>query len=423
MSDAATLAPPAARPRFYYGWVNLVLAAVAMTATLPGRTHGLGLITKPLTEDAGLGVGAGLFSVFNFWAILLGSALCLPVGWLIDRLGTRLVLTAVAAGLGAAVLWMSAAGGAVALFLALVLVRGLGQGSLSVVSMAMIGKWFRRRLGVAMGLFTVLLSVGFIVPVLVVGQAVADHGWRAAWAGVGVAVLGLAPLGWLLTRSTPESIGQEPDPPALQPEGPALLDLSLGAALCSPAFWAFTLAASLFNLVWSAITLFNESLLADQELGHDTFLIVMGALVFTGLPANLISGWLLGRLPVGRVLLPGMVLLAGCLAAFPQVHSSAAAVAYGAAMGVAGGVITVVWFGFYGQAFGRARLGAIQGTAQIVSVFASALGPVLLTACKDRLGSVTPLFYASAGAAVVLGVVAWLTPLPRRACLESVGRG
>src|SRR5260370_32676316 len=36
---------------FYYGWVNLVVAAVAMVATLPGRTHGLGLVTEPLLQD------------------------------------------------------------------------------------------------------------------------------------------------------------------------------------------------------------------------------------------------------------------------------------------------------------------------------------------------------------------------------------
>ena len=36
------------RFHFYYGWIHVVMAAWAMVATLPGRTHGLGLITKPL---------------------------------------------------------------------------------------------------------------------------------------------------------------------------------------------------------------------------------------------------------------------------------------------------------------------------------------------------------------------------------------
>src|SRR5262249_42205401 len=39
---------------FYYGWINVVLASVAMTATLPGRSHGLGLVTEPLVSDLNL---------------------------------------------------------------------------------------------------------------------------------------------------------------------------------------------------------------------------------------------------------------------------------------------------------------------------------------------------------------------------------
>ena len=59
--------------------VAMVMAAFAMTATLPGRTHGLGLITQPLTNDPSLGIGSVLFSTLNFWAIILGSAICLPI--------------------------------------------------------------------------------------------------------------------------------------------------------------------------------------------------------------------------------------------------------------------------------------------------------------------------------------------------------
>ena len=55
---------------------------------------------------------------------------------------------------------------------ALVLVRGLGQGALSLVSLAMVGKWFTRRLGVAMGVFTVLLTFGIIGGYLGLKEAV-----------------------------------------------------------------------------------------------------------------------------------------------------------------------------------------------------------------------------------------------------------
>src|SRR5262245_47239755 len=149
----------AARPWFYYGWVNVVVAAVAMTATLPGRTYGLGLIKEPLRAD--LRIGDFEFNLLNFWAIILGAVVVLPVGRLIDRFGTRAVLVGVAGALGGCVVLMSQAWDEASLFVTLTLVRGLGQGALSVVSIALVGKWFKRRAGPAMGAFTVLLAFGF----------------------------------------------------------------------------------------------------------------------------------------------------------------------------------------------------------------------------------------------------------------------
>src|SRR5262249_11175069 len=162
--------------------------------------------------------------------------------------GVRAVLVGVAAGLGLSVLGMSAAVGVGLLFVTLTLVRGLGQGALSVVSMAMIGKWFTRRLPVAMAVFTVLLAFGFLIGNFAVGEPVKLYGWRHTWAGVGIFLLAvLAPLGALFARSTPESIGLtvEAQPPTALP---ASFDVPLGTALWSPGFWAFTLATSLFNL-------------------------------------------------------------------------------------------------------------------------------------------------------------------------------
>jgi hypothetical protein len=134
---ASVLPAPWGTTRFYYGWVMVAVSAVATTATLPGRTHGLGMITKPLTEDSTLGIDENHFSKINFWAILLGSARCLPVGRLIDRTGACGILVGVAGGLGLEVLGMSVANGLEILFVTLLLIRGLGRGALSVVSMAL----------------------------------------------------------------------------------------------------------------------------------------------------------------------------------------------------------------------------------------------------------------------------------------------
>jgi MFS family permease len=407
--------PPARSVSFHYGWVNLVLASLAMTATFPGRTHGLGMINEPMQKE--LGIGNIFHGALNFWSVLLGAAFCWPIGRLLDRFGTRSVLTVTVAALGAVVLWMSRVQGPTELFISLTLVRGLGQGALSLVSMALVGKWFRRRIDVAMGVFSVLLAFGFIGVTLAIGGTVAAASWRAAWAGLGwVLLLGLAPLGLLLVRSTPEGSGLA-DPtefPEEQAATTAESSATLSAALRSPAFWVFTLAASLFNMIFSGFTFFAQSVLEEHGFNQGTFTLVMAMLALSGIVCNLLGGWLGRRWPPGRLLAVGMLLLAVALAVFPPIRSEAGILCYGLVLGGSGGIVTVVFFAMYNRLYGRHHLGQIQGVAQVLSVFASALGPLLLAASREWSGSHTFLFETVAVVSVLFGVACWLTPTPRK---------
>lgn len=270
-----------ARLPIYYGWVNLAVAALAMVGTLPGRTQGLGLITEALLKD--LQLDRVQFAQINLWATLLGAFFCFGVGRLLDRVGSRAVLTAVVVALGAVVLLMSGARGAFWLAVLITLARGLGQSALSVVSLAMVGQWFARRLSLAMGVYAVVMSSGFMIAFPIVGAAVVGAGWRAAWGGIGVALLlGLAPLSWLLVRNRPEACGLALDgeeqmvaqPPRARHEAEiadaAASDFTLWQALRTPAFWVFALGSSVYGLIASGIALFNESILAERGFDAGT---------------------------------------------------------------------------------------------------------------------------------------------------------
>src|SRR5262245_5823590 len=114
----------------YYGWVIVLLSALAMLATFPGRSHGLGTITERLLNDPALHSEHStsgqpkeitdrfmkypdvernrvLYGEVNFWATILGAAFCIPCGKLLDRFGIRLTLTVVAFSLGLVVLAMT----------------------------------------------------------------------------------------------------------------------------------------------------------------------------------------------------------------------------------------------------------------------------------------------------------------------------
>ena len=180
----------------YYGWVVLGVAA-RHGRHVAGRTQGLGLITEPLLRDLGLGRVA--FAQVNLVATLIGALFCIGVGRLIDRVGSRVVLTVTAVALGLTVLAMSRASTLVGVLVLVTLTRGFGQSALSVISLAMVGKWFRRRLTVAMAVYALVMSIGFMAAFPLVGAVVQSAGWRVAWASIGAALLvGLAPLAWWL---------------------------------------------------------------------------------------------------------------------------------------------------------------------------------------------------------------------------------
>jgi MFS family permease len=395
----------------YYGWANLGMAALAMVATLPGRTQGLGLITEPLISD--LHIDRVTYATINLWATLIGAAFCLPCGRLLDRYGSRIVLTLTVLFLGATVVGMRWMQGMAALSIAITLTRGFGQSALSVVSLALVGKWFARRLNLAMGVYALLVGIGFIAAFPSVGAAVLKYGWRPSWGAIGwVLLIVVAPLSWLIIRNQPEDRGLELD--GVSEPAPQWSDLTTAEALRSPAFWIFALSSSLFGLVYSGISLFNESILVERGFNASVYHDVLVISTMLGLLANFGGGWLATKMPIQKLSGIGMAALAVALVLLPMVRTYTHVLIYGAIMGIAGGVVTVVFFSVWGQVFGRAHLGRIQGCAQMMTVFASAVGPLLLAETLRSTGSYNFIFNLLAVLTVLLGLGAWFVALPSR---------
>ncbi|HEX8354394.1 MAG TPA: MFS transporter [Pyrinomonadaceae bacterium] len=416
-------AGPFALP-FYYGWVNVAVAALAMVGTLPGRTQGLGLITERLLAD--LQIDRVVFAQVNLWATLVGALFCLGVGRIVDRFGSRVVLTVVSATLGAVVLWMSGAEGVTTIALLITLTRGFGQSALSVISITIVGQWFVRRLSLAMAVYTVALSVGFMLAFPLVGAAVLNYGWRAAWTAVGLSLLlGVAPLAWLLVRWSPEACGLPPDGERTSAEGVAEASggSTLRQAMSTRAFWVFGLASAVYGLIASGIALFNESILAERGFDASTYHRSLVIVALTALAGNFLGGWLASKWAMNRLLASSMGLLACSLVALPHVSTQAHVAAYAVVMGLAGGFVIVIFFSFWSRAYGRAHLGKIQGAAQSLTVVASAVGPLLLAECVTRTGSYAAMFYILTLVVSALGLCAWfahLPPEPGRADLSRV---
>jgi MFS family permease len=391
--------------RLYYGWVNVFVAALAMVATLPGRTQGLGLITEPLLRD--LQIDRISFARINLWATLIGALFSLGVGRLIDRFGSRIVLTVVTIALASVVFGMSATYHVAAIAILITLTRGLGQSALSVVSITMVGQWFVRRLNLAMAVYTIALSIGFMLAFPLIGAIVLANGWRTAWWIIGLALLiGLAPLALILVRRSPESCSIDLD----GAESPA--DYTLREALSTASFWVFGIASAVYGLIASGIALFNESILAERRFDAATYHHSLVIVALTSLVGNFLGGWIASKWKMNRLLALAMVLLAGSLAALPHVSTQIHVAIYAAVMGLAGGFVIVIFFSFWSAAYGRKHLGKIQGAAQALTVVASALGPLVLAETVSRTGSYASIFYLLTVVVMVLSVLAWFVKVP-----------
>jgi MFS family permease len=400
--------------RPYYGWSIVGVAALAMVGTLPGRTQGLGLITEPLIAD--LSIDRVTYASLNFWATLVGALGALGIGRVIDRFGARVVLTMVAGALALIVGVMSQVTTVLMLAVCLTATRAVGQGALSVVSIAMVGAWFKARLNMAMAIYSIGLSVGFMAAFPAVGAMVAQIGWRSAWLSIAVALAaGLVPLAWLVVRRGPEAIGASPDGDAGAAASAAAVTrdgFRLADALATPAFWIFAIGSALYGLTASGIGLFNESILRERGFGYDVYYQTLVVTAMTALAGNFLGGWLTRRVALSRLMAIALVVLAGGVAALPHVSSLAGVMVWAAAMGLGGGIVMVLFFSVWPAVFGRRELGRIQGAAQALTVLGSAIGPLLLAWCVDATGSYAAMFRMLAAVISVVAVAAATVSLP-----------
>jgi MFS family permease len=387
-------------------WVNVLIAALIMVATLPGRTQGLGLITEPLLRD--LNVDRVSYAHINLWATLIGAIVCLPAGRIFDRFGLRITTTLITALLSLVVWRMSSlAGGIAALFVLVLATRALGQSALSVASITVVGKAFDRNVGFATGVYSVLLSMFFAGAFTVVGGVVRNAGWREAWSGIALALAVLVAPAVLLFIREPGVAKPSQGENTAGGEG-----LSLRDALGTSAFWVFAGATSLYGLVASGLGLFNEAVLAERGFGQETYHQFLAGTAIIALFGQLGCGLMTLRWSMQRLVAGALFAYAIALAAIPFLTTLPQLWAFAALIGFSGGMITVIFFAIWRRAYGSANLGRIQGAAQMLTVLASAVGPLLFAKSVDLTGSYMPVLLALAPAVALLGIAALRVRLP-----------
>ncbi|WP_458012462.1 MFS transporter [Candidatus Solincola sp.] len=196
------------RSRVYYGWVVVAVAFLAMFVNYGVRGTQTVLI-KGFSRDLDIGRAA---ASLPFTVSVLVYAFLAPVtGRLVDRFGPRWVMVggAFLAGIG---LWLcSRANSLWALVFFFGIVFGVGGNGIGLVpSNTSVAMWFRRRLGLALGVATMGIGFGTMILPRLTGLIQARWDWRVSFQFLGYVALALTIPALLFLRRGAGG-GEEPE--------------------------------------------------------------------------------------------------------------------------------------------------------------------------------------------------------------------
>lgn len=400
------------RTPFFYGWVVLAAGTFGMMMTTPGQTLGVSVFLDRIIAD--LGVSRSLVSLLYTAGTVAGSFALPFVGRVIDRRGPRVAVVVVAGLFALACGYMGMVRNVAMLLVGFVLIRGLGQGSLSLVSQHVVNLWFVRRRGLAVGLTGLGMAAATAFFPMVIDGLIQGYGWREAYALLGLSVaVTVLPAGALLFRSRPERYGLLPDGPAgvARADGQAAeVNYSLAEARRTRTFWLFVAGNVTVSALTTGLIFHHFSIMAagglDRAAAARVF-IPFGA-VTAG--ANLVTGMLMDRVQP-RFLLAGMLSAQAVALALAANMGPGLVFVYGAVLGATLGIKGGVQGAVFAHYFGRRHLGAIKGTVSTIGVVGTALGPPLFALTRAAGGSYGPVLLACAVPTLILAVASvWLRP-------------
>jgi MFS transporter, OFA family, oxalate/formate antiporter len=404
----------------YYGWIIVAAATMGMIMTSPGQTYSVSIFIEHFIRD--LGLSRSLVSTL-YTLGTLGASLTLPfVGRQIDHRGPRVIVGVVTVAFGLACIYMGSVRNTVMLGLGFLLLRTLGQGSLSMVSSNVINRWWVRRRGTMLGiagLAASLLGSGSF-PSLI-HALIGRFGWRTSYPLLGLMVLVvMLPVGLIFYRRQPEDYGLEPDGASTSADkgrGQRHFieeNWTVEEAVRTPAFWLLGLGLASISMLGTGLQFHMVSIFADSGLSASVAAAAYLPISATGAIVGLSSGVLVDRIPARFLLLAALIGQAASLIMAPNLVTASSALAYGIIIGTTSGlqrtVSSVVWPTY----FGRKHLGAITGVASFVGIAGSALGPMPMGIARDLLGSYAVALPAAAVLPLALGVAALFARRPTR---------
>ncbi|MER5301049.1 MFS transporter [Streptomyces lasiicapitis] len=272
-------------------------------------------------------VNASALSTFSILQLLVYAGMQIPVGLMVDRLGTKKVLT-----LGVVLFTLGQLGFALSpsygMALASRALLGCGD-AMTFISVLRLGtRWFPARRGPMVAQLAGLAGMaGNLVSTLVLARLLHEVGWTTAFAGSSLAGVVVLVLMTLFLKDHPE--GHEPEPPAARPGGgPGFVREQIALSWREPGtrlgLWVhFTtqFPAMVFLLLWGLPFLVEAQGLSRGAAGDLLTLVVLANMAVGLVYGQVVARHHTARLPLALGTVAATALLWAATLSYPAAHA------------------------------------------------------------------------------------------------------
>ena len=399
------------RKPIYYGWTIATVLAITETVSYGVIVYAFTVFITPMEADLGWSRAeiSGAFSLF----FLITGIFAFPVGYWLDKHGSRLLMTLGSIGATVSVLLWSQVR-TLPEFLAVMSLMGVfGAAVLYEPAFTVIAAWFKGNRGTAMALVTFVAGFASTIFIPLTDALLVAYGWRQAVLVLGI-VLGAItiPLHGLFLRRRPADLGLTLDG-EIETEAPVPgPQIEMRQVLRSRYFWILTLAFALSTFSLYAIRFHFIPLMISVGIGASSAAIAGGAVGVMQVAGRMLYAPIERRVS-SKTMAVGVLALATVSLAVLMTGSSAFIIAlFVILFGMSIGTHTLTRPLLVADSYDSAFFGRINSAMVIFVTIAYTVAPFAAGLIFDLYASYQPMLLLGVG--LSLASVILILFLPRR---------
>ena len=388
-----------------YPWLLGLVTFLSYTLTVGIAQYSFGVFVTELEDDLGW-TRTEVSAAMSFFA--MAGLAALPVGWALDRFGARPVMAISIAMLALSQLLRPFMTEVWQFYALSGLQFAAMPGAVLITGARLVGIWFERTRGRAIGLTAMGANFGGIVFSSLTAILIDAVGWRTSYAIYGVLFCVFIPVVLLLVHERPAAPSGDAPPRA------ATLGVSAREALRSRVFYIVVLALLLAQVAYQSVLPQIVPHLENVEISRGTAALALSTLAIFGMSGKVIFGWFCERRPARYALMGSLAFQVTGILVLLAAGSSSAIWLFVPIFGLGFGALGAILPLLVQDTFGLRAFGTIFGLINFLTLGTALVGPPLVGASFDATGSYETAFLTISGLFIIAASASWFArPLIR----------